>query len=282
MMRQRTATRARKRMPWWGLLIVASLATGVMLAFSPFVAPVALAVLITGVVALAKNKRTWLRFGSRSSAAVVTSAAAVVFLITASVSVAVLPNMGRVPDTQAARFAGLTLPTSTPSPEDTPSARPTRTSTPTPTPVKTTREETVVEALPFAESVVDDGNLAAGQTQVRAEGRNGEKKLTYLVHLVDGEEVSRELISEVVITEPVARVTANGTYVAPPPPPAPVQQNPGCDPNYAEACVPIASDVDCVGGGGNGPAYFSGIAKVVGTDVYGLDRDGDGYACEPN
>ena len=55
---------------------------------------------------------------------------------------------------------------------------------------------------------------------------------------------------------------------------------PSCDPNYAGACVPIASDVDCGGGSGNGPAYFYGTAQVVGSDVYDLDRDNDGTACE--
>ncbi|WP_336633322.1 MULTISPECIES: Excalibur domain protein [unclassified Microbacterium] len=54
----------------------------------------------------------------------------------------------------------------------------------------------------------------------------------------------------------------------------------GCDPNYADACVPIASDVDCAWGSGDGPAYFDGVARVVGRDIYGLDRDGDGWACE--
>jgi hypothetical protein len=53
-----------------------------------------------------------------------------------------------------------------------------------------------------------------------------------------------------------------------------------CDPNYAGGCVPIASDVDCAGGSGNGPAYFDGPADVVGDDVYGLDSDHDGIACE--
>jgi hypothetical protein len=53
-----------------------------------------------------------------------------------------------------------------------------------------------------------------------------------------------------------------------------------CDPNYSGGCVPIASDVDCAGGSGNGPAYFSGTARVVGTDIYRLDADHDGYACE--
>lgn len=54
----------------------------------------------------------------------------------------------------------------------------------------------------------------------------------------------------------------------------------GCDPNYSGACVPIASDVDCAGGSGNGPAYARGPVRVVGSDIYGLDRDGDGLGCE--
>jgi hypothetical protein len=54
----------------------------------------------------------------------------------------------------------------------------------------------------------------------------------------------------------------------------------GCDPNYGGACLdPNASDYDCEGGSGNGPKY-TGPVRVVGDDRYGLDRDGDGYACE--
>jgi hypothetical protein len=54
----------------------------------------------------------------------------------------------------------------------------------------------------------------------------------------------------------------------------------GCDPNYAGACVPIASDVDCAGGSGNGPAYVRGPVTVVGSDIYRLDSDHDGVGCE--
>ena len=53
-----------------------------------------------------------------------------------------------------------------------------------------------------------------------------------------------------------------------------------CDTNYRGACVPIASDVDCAAGSGNGPAYVAGPFHVVGGDPYGLDRDHDGLACE--
>jgi hypothetical protein len=54
----------------------------------------------------------------------------------------------------------------------------------------------------------------------------------------------------------------------------------GCDPDYKGACLdPSASDYDCAGGSGNGPKY-TGPVQVVGDDHFGLDRDGDGSACE--
>ena len=43
----------------------------------------------------------------------------------------------------------------------------------------------------------------------------------------------------------------------------PLKQNSPCDPNSG-ACVPIASDVDCEGSGGNGPAYVQGPVTVIG------------------
>lgn len=52
----------------------------------------------------------------------------------------------------------------------------------------------------------------------------------------------------------------------------------GCHASY-DPCVPITSDVDCIGGKGNGPAY-TGRVRVVGPDDYELDRDGDGIGCE--
>lgn len=68
------------------------------------------------------------------------------------------------------------------------------------------------------------------------------------------------------------------------PPPAPVPEpepasGSGCDSNYS-GCVPVASDVDCGGGSGDGPAYLDGTVTVIGSDVYDLDSDSDGTACE--
>ena len=61
--------------------------------------------------------------------------------------------------------------------------------------------------------------------------------------------------------------------------PKPQTQESSCNPNYS-GCVPIASDVDCAGGSGNGPAYVRGPVYITGYDVYGLDRDGNGVGCE--
>ena len=58
-----------------------------------------------------------------------------------------------------------------------------------------------------------------------------------------------------------------------------VAESSGCDPNYTP-CVPIDSDVDCSSGKGNGPSYARGPVRVIGSDIYGLDSDGDGIGCE--
>lgn len=52
-----------------------------------------------------------------------------------------------------------------------------------------------------------------------------------------------------------------------------------CHPSYSGCLNPNASDYDCVGGSGNGP-YYTGRVRVIGPDVFGLDRDGDGWGCE--
>jgi hypothetical protein len=100
-------------------------------------------------------------------------------------------------------------------------------------------------------------------------GVAGLKTTTYRVTLTDGVETNKKLLYEKITTAPIAQVTAIGT-----------KAERQCDPNYSGACVPIASDVDCAGGSGNGPAYVKGLVRVIGSDIYDLDRDGDGYGCD--
>ena len=131
------------------------------------------------------------------------------------------------------------------------------------------RRVTVTRAIPYATRTVRDSTLAKGTTKVRTRGRTGIKSLTYELTLTDGVQTGRRLVRQVVTRAPVAKVVAVGT-----------KQTRQCDPNYSGACVPIASDVDCAGGSGNGPAYVQGPVRVVGSDIYDLDRDGDGTACD--
>jgi hypothetical protein len=50
-----------------------------------------------------------------------------------------------------------------------------------------------------------------------------------------------------------------------------------CTPGY-DPCIPPGPDVDCRGGGGNGPRYVDGPVTVTGSDPYGLDGNNDGSA----
>lgn len=285
-----------RRVPWWGWLLIVAAGAAVTIAV-PYVAlPVALIALVTSIVGWGKGRRTWMRFRSRQSA-VGLSAIATVAVVLAGGSAAAMAGSVRAPEVSASTSAGLRAAEKADAERDAVTPRPARTAEadPTPSPRRPApvyREVAVLEAVAFAESVIEDPELPAGQTRVVTEGVAGQRTITYRVTEIDGEETERVVVSDVVSTPPVDRVVANGTYVAPPPPPppppAPAAPAPiagsagGCDPNYADACVPIDSDVDCAGGSGNGPSYFDGVARIVGKDIYELDRDGDGFACEPS
>lgn len=139
-----------------------------------------------------------------------------------------------------------------------------------------TQEVSETESIAFKTVTKNDPNLDKGTTQVSQQGIKGTKLLTYEVTYTSGVETGRVLVKEEVIKKPVNKIVLNGTYT----PPVIQASASNCDPNYSGGCVPIASDVDCAGGSGNGPAYVAGPVTVVGTDIYGLDRDGDGLGCE--
>lgn len=153
-------------------------------------------------------------------------------------------------------------------------------------------EEAVQENdLPFERTQVESDEYDLGERVVTTEGQPGVEEQRFLVTYIDGEEVQRTLVETATVREPVDEVTTIGTY-EPPVAPAPFAAAPpansaeggsGCHGSYSGACVPIASDVDCAGGSGNGPAYVNGPVYIDGDDPYDLDRDrdGDGVACEP-
>ena len=136
-------------------------------------------------------------------------------------------------------------------------------------PVVKKRIITNSRTIPFTTVRVNDSALSKGTTSMRNAGARGVEISTYRVTFQNGIQTRKELVRKVIVKAPVRRVIAVGT-----------KETQQCDPNYSGACVPIASDVDCAGGSGNGPAYVQGPVQVVGNDIYGLDRDGDGIGCE--
>lgn len=163
-------------------------------------------------------------------------------------------------------------------PTTVPAGDPPRSTTPTPsaavmlsaapTPVAQTRTVTEKQRINYRTRTVKDSSLPEGTRRVKTRGAPGIRTLTYEITLVDGVQTAKKLIRSQVTAAPVTQVVRVGT-----------RQEPQCDPNYS-GCVPIASDVDCAGGSGNGPAYVHGPVRVIGSDIYDLDRDGDGVGCD--
>lgn len=160
-------------------------------------------------------------------------------------------------------------------PTPTAAATPAPVATPKPKPTVTTTKKTVVEfrVIPFKKKTVTDSSLPKGERVVTTKGVNGTHRLTYQVTFVNGVQTAKELLKQEVARQPRTQVTTVGTKVEE------EEESSGCDPNYS-GCVPIASDVDCSGGSGNGPEYVSGPVTVIGSDIYDLDRDNDGVGCE--
>ena len=74
-----------------------------------------------------------------------------------------------------------------------------------------TTTETITTTTEFATTEIEDGTLLKGTTLVETEGREGVATVTYLVRSVDGVEVERTAVTEVVQTEARDEVVRVGT-----------------------------------------------------------------------
>lgn len=237
-------------------------------------------------------KRWWHGLTNKGRVLVAVGFTGAMLVVGVPLNVAAVGLADSLPDTSTAAGVadvddGATTEAASPRATATPKAAPTPTARPTPTPVVTVERVDVSEAVAFDSISVDDPTMDVGSSSITVAGREGTLVRSWDVTYIDGVESARELAGESVTVPPVQQVTNVGSkapYVAPAPvaapAPAPVAGGSGCDTNYSGACVPIAPDVDCAGGSGNGPAYTEGPVTVVGSDVYDLDRDGDGIACD--
>ena len=113
----------------------------------------------------------------------------------------------------------------------------------TPFPKTTVKTETKTEIVPFTEKRNDDSNLEKGKLEVRREGTNGSRAITYQVTRKGKKEVSRKVTKNEVTTPPLNRMVAVGTYVAP-----------------AVASTPARNSG---GGGSSRPAYIPGPTTTL-------------------
>jgi len=125
------------------------------------------------------------------------------------------------------------------------------------------------QKIPFHTRIIRTASLDRGVVTLQQRGRPGTRILVFAVKKQGGKVLDRTLVRTIVKRKAAPRIKLRGTHV----------DRPQCDSNYG-GCVPIASDVDCGGGSGNGPAYVYGSVRVTGYDVYALDADGDGYGCD--
>ena len=80
---------------------------------------------------------------------------------------------------------------------------------------RVTYEEVIeTEVIPYGIVKQNDSSMTAGQEVVVVQGKNGEKKITYKVKKVDGEEVEKEVVSEEVTVQAENAVVNVGTKPA--------------------------------------------------------------------
>lgn len=75
------------------------------------------------------------------------------------------------------------------------------------------------QMLPYDTVFIETDELYVGESRVEHEGENGIAENVYEVAFIDGKEVSRKLVSSIVITEPIDRVEYVGTKEHPSPAP---------------------------------------------------------------
>ncbi|WP_052366998.1 G5 domain-containing protein [Paraoerskovia marina] len=76
-------------------------------------------------------------------------------------------------------------------------------------------EEERTETVDFESTTVEDPDMYVGESEVRTEGEAGERTIVEDVVTRDGEEISREEVSNEVTTEPVDEVIAEGSKELP-------------------------------------------------------------------
>lgn len=75
------------------------------------------------------------------------------------------------------------------------------------------KDDKVIEDIPFESQTKDDNTSPKGTTKVQQEGAVGKREKLYKVTYQDDKEIKRELISDIITTQPTTKIILVGTYV---------------------------------------------------------------------
>lgn len=78
-----------------------------------------------------------------------------------------------------------------------------------------TKETRLKEKLPYKEETIEDKNLYKGQTEIKQEGKDGQRLVTYEITEINGKETDSKEKEEVILQEPTAKIIIKGTKVIP-------------------------------------------------------------------
>ena len=76
--------------------------------------------------------------------------------------------------------------------------------------IPTTETEEAVEPIHFITNTTYDGNMREGKMEIKQEGKDGSKKVTYEITYKGGKAVSRRKLNETIIIESVAKEVVEG------------------------------------------------------------------------
>jgi len=77
------------------------------------------------------------------------------------------------------------------------------------------KEYSTKEAIPFEKEVEEDSSMPKGDTKVKQEGKDGTRVANYRISEQNGKVITKDLVKEDVIQEPVKHIVIKGTKVIP-------------------------------------------------------------------
>lgn len=78
-----------------------------------------------------------------------------------------------------------------------------------------TKETRLKEKLPYKEEIIEDKNLYKGETEIKQEGKDGQRLVTYEITEVNGEKIDSKEKEEVILQEPIPKIIIKGTKLIP-------------------------------------------------------------------